>query len=703
MSLNKRYKLLLICLSFLCLFGIFHYPILASSVNKERISGADRYQTAIAISQKGWETSDYAILVRGDDFADALSAGPLAHKFSAPILMTQPRKINNDILNELVRLGVKHLIIIGGVDAISQDIEDDLKKEGKVTIKRIHGANRYQTSVKIAEELSGSEVVLASGDNYSETLSIAAIASKRSMPILLTRKEGLPIEIQTFLSNTAVTKTYIIGGIGVIDGKVDEQVPEPFRLAGADRFETSAIIINEFADEFDCNKIYITRSDNEFADGLSGAVLAARTSSPLVMVDKNRSLAAIDCLKDKLTKDTTIIGIGCEQAVPSIVLNALASYIADLVNKQTVVNYWDSEEGSASKPPVTPSLPSAIKISTKNTIPPAGSAILTAVGGPLSVSSWQDILEHIKMNTDNGDNWITGITSSDLTIIPADDGVTATIKNNSSQEAIISQDFVIPATKVVNREGKVADKDIIIDSHIIVVTGVLSSTPDGHYKEGESIIITIHFSGKVDVTGTPILLLETGESVGQAVYSAGSGTSVLAFTYTVESEHISMKLDYLGEDSLDLNDGSIKMADGEEGVLLTLATPGGIGSLSADKNIVIDNNPPNMIIISKQNIIPKGGSVTLTVVGGPLSDLSWLNILNEIKSNINLGTWIRGIIRNNLTITICDDGITATLNNTNTANDAIIVSDFLIPAPKVIDRAGNVAVIDIVIDSCGGD
>ena len=53
-----------------------------------RLAGVDRYRTAVAISQEGWKSSDYAILVRGDDFADALCAGPLAGKYDAPILFT---------------------------------------------------------------------------------------------------------------------------------------------------------------------------------------------------------------------------------------------------------------------------------------------------------------------------------------------------------------------------------------------------------------------------------------------------------------------------------------------------------------------------------------------------------------------------------------------------------------------------------------
>jgi len=94
-----------------------------------RISGEDRYQTAVAISQKGWQTAEYAVLARGDSFADALCAGPLALKYNGPILLTEPDSLNQNTLAELKRLNVKHLIIVGGTGAVSQNDENALNTD----------------------------------------------------------------------------------------------------------------------------------------------------------------------------------------------------------------------------------------------------------------------------------------------------------------------------------------------------------------------------------------------------------------------------------------------------------------------------------------------------------------------------------------------------------------------------------------------
>jgi hypothetical protein len=123
---------------------------------------------------------------------------------------------------------------------------------------------------------------------------------------------------------------------------------------------------------------------------------------------------------------------------------------------------------------------------------------------------------------------------------------------------------------------------------------------------------------------------------------------------------------------------------------------------SQAKNIVIDAVAPTAIEVSSQNGIPVHGYVTLTAVGGPLNDTSWLRILSLIKSNTINGNWLKGISATDLTITISADGVTATLNN-KAGVPAIIVGDFMIPAGELTDKAGNSSPVNIWIDTYNGD
>ncbi|MCQ6278654.1 cell wall-binding repeat-containing protein [Bacillus sp. EB600] len=84
-----------------------------TSYAAERIAGQDRYSTAVAISQKGWQTSQTVILARGNDFPDALAGTPLAYKENAPILLTHSKLLTAVTKNEIVRLQAQRVIILG--------------------------------------------------------------------------------------------------------------------------------------------------------------------------------------------------------------------------------------------------------------------------------------------------------------------------------------------------------------------------------------------------------------------------------------------------------------------------------------------------------------------------------------------------------------------------------------------------------------
>lgn len=93
-----------------------HDPMLAQidfTDTAERISGADRYQTAIEVSKQGWEQSETVVIARGDSFPDALAGAPLAYKLDAPILLTKSNKLSSEVKIELNRLGAEKAVILG--------------------------------------------------------------------------------------------------------------------------------------------------------------------------------------------------------------------------------------------------------------------------------------------------------------------------------------------------------------------------------------------------------------------------------------------------------------------------------------------------------------------------------------------------------------------------------------------------------------
>lgn len=328
--MNKNGILRSTILSIICLTFLYNTSW-ALQLFSKRLWGNDRYKTAVAISQYGWEKSEYVVLARGDDFADALCAGPLAKKYDAPILLTEPEFLDYDIVQELIRLQVDNVIIIGGPGAVSYDVENSLKSFGIMKVMRIWGEDRYETAVKIAEELGTSlRVALASGNDFPDALSISPIASSLDMPILLTGKDGLPDSVREYLDRQSINCTYIIGGTGVIGINIEGLVPNPVRLGGSDRYETNARVIEEFEGQLDFSSLYVAVGDgvrgNEFADALSGAVLAAKSFSPVILV--HRSLADVTgkFLKLRVASLGRVIALGGESAVPERVVEEILSY-----------------------------------------------------------------------------------------------------------------------------------------------------------------------------------------------------------------------------------------------------------------------------------------------------------------------------------------------------------------------------------------
>ena len=142
------------------------------------------------------------------------------------------------------------------------------------------------------------------------------------------------------------------------------------------------------------------------------------------------------------------------------------------------------------------------------------------------------------------------------------------------------------------------------------VLQVSSLTNNGAYNAGDQISVLIKFSEIVNVTGTPKLILETGSSDKEILFSSGSGSNSLIFNYTVSTGENSNDLDYTSQNALTLNGGSIKDVAGNS-ANLNLPLPGESGSLASIKNFIIDTVSPSIAIVAKNsagNIIADGAT-----------------------------------------------------------------------------------------------
>ncbi|MDU5186710.1 MAG: cell wall-binding repeat-containing protein [Finegoldia magna] len=120
----------------------------------KRVSGKDRYETALEIAKLSFDKNNNAILASGEVFADSLSAVSLTKKHNAPIILTQ-----SDSLTENAKkyLNGKNVFIVGGEKTVVNDILTRKKPVVKKEDKNLHTKTGRYSSTLIQQKLSKSK------------------------------------------------------------------------------------------------------------------------------------------------------------------------------------------------------------------------------------------------------------------------------------------------------------------------------------------------------------------------------------------------------------------------------------------------------------------------------------------------------------------------------------------------------------------
>lgn len=310
-------------------------PITSGMVDIKRLFGRSRYDTAVNIAGEGWTTSDTVILASGTQFADALSGAVLAAQLDAPIILTAKDALEISAKSKIDSLKPTKVIILGGVGAISKDIETALSK---YEIVRLGGANRYETSAVISQylidnmETAPNTVFVTAGHSFADALSVSSYAGIKGYPIVYAQKDAdLDAQVKKFVES-GFENAVILGGTNAVTSNIETQlntigIKNVDRIFGSTRYQTSMAIVNKYSSEFG-NNISIATGTN-FPDALAGSVLAAKNKTPLILTGPTSDPAngIIDEAKTyiKNVKPDTIYIFGGESAVP-------AKWITDIVD-----------------------------------------------------------------------------------------------------------------------------------------------------------------------------------------------------------------------------------------------------------------------------------------------------------------------------------------------------------------------------------
>lgn len=331
----------------------------------DKLIGDNRYKTAIKVSQAGWSKADTVIVVNRFATTEGVIATPLATTYNAPILLTNNNSTPDYVINELKRLKVKNIIVVGNESQVGSGAINALKKSG-ASITRIGGNNITEISLNIAKAIDEkhdvNKVYVANGANGQiDALTIAAKAGEDKQPIILTEKNSINSSVYNWLKSESLSDAYVIGGENVvskdvlnkIDGIVSADVSKN-RVYGSDRHETNAAVINKFYHDKNLNALFVAKS-NELVDAMTCGPLAATKKSPILINPTNYvSARHTDLLSTYKTEKVYQIGGGITDKVITSISNSVSKHNSNTnsnSNNNTVVldaGHGGSDSGATS-------------------------------------------------------------------------------------------------------------------------------------------------------------------------------------------------------------------------------------------------------------------------------------------------------------------------------------------------------------------
>jgi putative cell wall-binding protein len=170
---------------------------------------------------------------------------------------------------------------------------------------------------------------VASGENFPDALSAAAVAGDDAAPVLLATRSQLPQATKEALHQMPfLSKIVIVGGRTAIGDGVALELAAFAAVQwvdGADRFVVSAET-SKLAFCADNKATVFIGSGENFPDALSGSVAAIRNEGPVLLVRRDAIPAPIAEELRRL-KPQRIVVLGGEQAVAKSVEVELAGFL----------------------------------------------------------------------------------------------------------------------------------------------------------------------------------------------------------------------------------------------------------------------------------------------------------------------------------------------------------------------------------------
>ncbi|HWE65736.1 MAG TPA: cell wall-binding repeat-containing protein [Acidimicrobiales bacterium] len=317
--------------------GLRAFTVLSTT----RTAGADADATAIAELESAYPSgpANHTVVLATDaNFPDALAASYLAGQLSTGILLTPTAALSTETANAIRIQGITTVDVVGGVQAVSQNVIDTLKATPQyqfggttqvtpaktLQVNVIAGQTEYDTASDIAQFLpnGGSDLsafpgaygkydnvggassasgpstptataILATGTGFQDATAASVVGYANHFPVLLTTPNALSAQAQSAFTNLGIHQVILMGGpLAISDAVVNTLTGEGIsvlRIAGTDYTDTAQQLaqfeMNSLApvgtgaeglgwDPTSKNQMTLARGDF-FTDALAGSAYAA--------------------------------------------------------------------------------------------------------------------------------------------------------------------------------------------------------------------------------------------------------------------------------------------------------------------------------------------------------------------------------------------------------------------------------------------
>lgn len=308
------------------LSSVFSGVSSAEDIDVKRVSGQSRYETPVSISREYFKSSNAAVIASGEGFADALVGGSLVSQQKLPMYLCKKNSVSDSVLNEMKRLGVKQVYILGGSNTVSQSVEQKLKASG-FGVKRLAGKDRFETAEMIAKErfrLSaksgeniGDSYVGVDAYNYADALVAGAMVGQF--------RNELRSYIYPYSKKREIGYEVVFGGYSSIPKNVEVEK----RISGKDRYQTSIEAAKQFTTFTGKNldTIVLVNGKN-YPDALAASGICGILGATIITTSpQNISDEAINFINSNGIKK--VIVVGGENSVSNTVVQRIKSSVSD--------------------------------------------------------------------------------------------------------------------------------------------------------------------------------------------------------------------------------------------------------------------------------------------------------------------------------------------------------------------------------------